>query len=184
MKNIRTIYFAFVLLTLGVFSSCTSKNEKNALAESIRQNEAVLFGDTLMRINDSLAVKVYDQYLTYVKNYAEDTLSPDYLFKAADLANGLKRPMEAIDHYTALIHQYPNAKKSATAAFMIAFVYETGVQDKEKAKEYYKKFFDAYPSHPLSESARASYEQLVAGWSDEELIRRFEAQNDSLDKIQ
>ena len=69
---------------------------------------------------------------------------------------------------------FPEFRKSPTALFMQAFIYETTIQDKEKAKEKYSAFIQKYPDHSLTTSAKASLDQLNANISDEELIRSFE----------
>jgi hypothetical protein len=65
---------------------------------------------------------------------------------------------------------------------MQAFLYETVLNDKEKAKAKYEEFIKSYPQHPLVSSAKASFDQINSGMSDEQLIKMFEQKQDSAKK--
>jgi outer membrane protein assembly factor BamD (BamD/ComL family) len=163
-----------VLMALALLASCQSKKDK--LADEIKTGEAKLFNDSVKMLNTVTANQVYQKYILFADTYKEDTASAAYLFKAADLANGLRRPKESVQIYERLRTTYPTYRKSAAALFMEAFLYETAIEDKEMAKTKYKEFIDKYPTHQLVPSAQASLDQLNQNLTDEELIRRFEAQ--------
>ena len=167
----RILFFTFII-ALG---ACKPAHEK--LSDEIFKQEAVLYSDTNKSLNAEEANKVYSNYLKYVKAYPNDTLSPDFLFKAADLANGLKRHEESVNLFARLINEYPEFRKSPAALFMQAFVLETEIKDTEKAKEKYKEFLSKFPKHKLAPSAQASLDQLNANLTDEELIKMFEEKN-------
>jgi tetratricopeptide (TPR) repeat protein len=173
MKQLYTAAITLILI-IG-FTSCTS--EKERLANRIAKGEEQLLNDSTKMLNPEIARKVMKDYVDYVAQYKEDTLAPVYLFKAADLANGLQQPKESIRLYEQLLSEYPEFKKAPSAVFMIGFIYDTVIQDKQKAKEYYQKFLDKYPQHPLAQSAVASLEQINSGLSDEDLVKLFEARN-------
>jgi TolA-binding protein len=169
MKYLSTI------ILLITFSACQSAKEK--LEIEIKNGESKLFGDSVKEMDKNIANEVFKNYLHYADTYKEDTSSAAYLFKAADLSNGLGRPMEAIKIYERMRNIYPDYRKSPAALFMQGFIYETAVQDKESAKEKYREFIQIYPDHTLVPSAQASLDQLNANLSDEELIKSFEAKN-------
>src|SRR5262249_53413303 len=123
---------------------------------------------------------VFKSYKDFTTKYPDDTASASYLFKAAELANGMRRYRDAIDLYGQFREKYPDHHKAAASLFLQAFIYDNNLRDKEKAKQLYSEFLQKYPGHQLASSATASLEQLKLGLSDEELIRRFEARQDSL----
>jgi TolA-binding protein len=168
--NLKFVYCLFLVSFLT--ASCKSPKEK--LADDIKKGETELFNDSLGTLNNEKANSVLQDYLTYSEKYKEDTTSASYLFKAGDLANGLKRPMEAIEIFEKMRVTYPDYRRSAAALFMQGFIFETAIQDKEKAKEKYRLFINNYPEHALTPSAEASLNQLNANLSDEELIKQFE----------
>ena len=100
----------------------------------IKNGETKLFGDSVKELDKNVASEVFKNYIHYADTYKEDTSSASYLFKAADLSNGLGRPLEAIKIYERMRKLYPDYRKSSVALFMQGFIYETAVHDKEKAK--------------------------------------------------
>ena len=164
-----------ILICIIAFASCKPSKEK--FADEISKGEAVLYSDTNMRLNVEEANKVFSNYLKYVENYPKDTLSPDLLFKAAELANGLKHHEESIKLFSRLVIEYPDFRKAPAALFMQAFVLETEIKNKDGAKEKYKEFLKKFPDSKLAPSAQASLDQLNANLSNEELIKMFEEKN-------
>jgi TolA-binding protein len=169
----KKIIYAIVIFSFLV--SCKSAKEK--LSEEITMGEAKLFSDSLKSLNVDESNNVLNNYLIYADKFKDDTLSANYLFKAADLANGLHRPKEAIAIFDRLRTSFPNYRKAPAALFMQGFIYETAMGEKAEAKEKYKEFVQKYPDHKLAPSAQASLDQLNANISDEDLIKSFEAKN-------
>jgi TolA-binding protein len=165
---------ALFFLIVTIFASCQSAKQK--LADEIKAGETKLFNDSIKILNTATANEVYKKYIQYADSYKDDTESAIYLFRAADLANGLRRPQESVSLYERLRDSYPGYKKSPAAIFMEGFIYETQLENKEKAKMKYREFIQQYPNHALTPSAQASLDQLNANLSDEDLIRKFEAQ--------
>jgi outer membrane protein assembly factor BamD (BamD/ComL family) len=163
------------LLIVVLFASCESAKKK--LSDEIAKGEARLFSDSVKSLNIDESNNVLNNYLVYADQFKDDTLSAEYLFKAADLANGLRRPKEAVAIFERLRTSFPEYRKTPAALFMQGFIYETSLGEKEKAKEKYKDFIQKYPNHTLTPSAQASLDQLNANLSDEELIRSFEEKN-------
>ena len=163
------------LLVIIFFTSCESSKKK--LSNEIKAGELKLFGDSVRTLNVEESNAVFKNYLVYADTYKNDTVSADYLFKAADLASGLNRPKESIAIFERLRTNFPDYRKSPSALFMQAFIYETALVDKENAKKKYKEFIAKYPDHKLTASAQASLDQLNANLSDEDLIKMFEAKN-------
>ncbi len=164
-------FFFYVIIV----TSCESQQKK--LSDEIKSGEARLFNDSAKTLNIEESNNVFNNYLVYADTYKEDTTSAGFLFKAGDLAHGLNRPKEAIAIFERLITTFPKYRKSSSALFMQAFIYETTLKDKENAKKKYKEFIIKYPDHKLTASAQASLEQLNANLSDEDLIKSFEAKN-------
>ena len=172
----------FILLSIVVvLFSC--KSEKQKLAEQIQLNEQKLFNDTSKMLNPAIANEELIAYKKFVSKFPQDTASPVYLYRAADLAHGLRHNREALDLYKQFVNSYPDNAKAASCLFLQAFIYDSDLQQKDSAKILYGQFLDKYPNHNLASSARASLEQIEMGLSDEELIKLFEARRDSAEKI-
>ena len=163
---------------LATMAACKSGREKSL--ETISMSEKKLFADSTRMLNDSVAEGLLKTYKDFVEKYPADSMAAPILFKAADLSNGMRRYKEAIDLYGQYREKYPDNKKAAAALFLQAFIYDSNLHDKEKAKQLYAEFLQKYPAHELTLSAKASLDQINMGLSDEQLIKLFQARSDSL----
>ena len=161
----------------SVFFSCQSKKEK--LQSEIKKNESQLFNDSTKMLDAQVANQTLEGYEKFVNTFPDDTASPGYLYKAADLAQGMKKSREAIRIYKEFIAKYPQHSKVAASYFLMAFVYDNDLHQKDSAKIFYKEFLEKFPTHQLAPSAKASLDQIEMGLTDEELVRMFEARLDS-----
>ncbi len=162
-------FFAFFILILF---SCTPSKEK--LQEQITNAEAELFKNDkgTFVFEDKLAVKTIEAYSAFVAAYPEDSLTPEYLFKKADLFRSLKDAGKSIETYNAIIEKYPDYKKAPYCLFLKGFIYENELNNTAKAKESYEAFLVKYPNHELADDVQFSLNNL--GKSPEQLIREFE----------
>ncbi len=132
---------------------------------------------------DSVAVnELVSEYQNFSSKYPDDSLSPEYLYKAAGLASGFNRGAQAIDLYESIIQAYPHYKRIPECYFMKAFTYENSLGNIGKANDLYNTFLDKYPDHELADDARAAINFL--GKSPEEMVREFEKMSsDSVNKV-
>ena len=157
-----------LLLTLA---SCTSEQQK--LEQAIAAKEKELYGDSTMKVDFSKARDMIALYSDFVKKYPEDEKAEDYLFKAGEVSMGVMQSNVAIKYFEQYYLKFPKAEKAPYSLFMQGFIYETQLQNTEKAKWCYEKFIRDFPEHKLAEDAKYSIANL--GKSEEELIREFEA---------
>ncbi len=157
-----------LLLTLA---SCTSEQQK--LQQSIDAKEKELYGDSTMVMDFAKAKDMIALYADFVKKYPENEKAEDYLFKAGEVSMGAMQSNVAIKYFEQYYEKYPKADKAPYSLFMQGFIYETQLNNTEKAKWCYEKFIRDFPTHKLAEDAKYSIANL--GKSEEELIREFEA---------
>jgi TolA-binding protein len=175
----KHIIYSFIIL--AVVAGC--KSEKKKLSEQVQANEKTLYTDSTKMLNHNLALSEIDLYKEYAEKYPDDTMSASYLFRAADLAHGMRKNREAMDLYNKFISKYPSHQKAAASLFLIAFIYDNDMNMKDSAKVKYKEFLKKYPQHNLAPSAMSSIQQIELGLSDEEMVKRWEAKQDSLKKL-
>ncbi len=176
----RTIIKLTLLSVFTFLFSC--KSEKQKLSEQIKAGEENLFNDSTKMLNPSIAREELENYRKYVSAWPDDTASAGFLFKAAELANGLRKHRDAVRLYREFITKYPEHPKTATGYFLLAFVYDNDLKQKDSAKICYREFLEKFPTHQFAPSAKASLDQIEMGLSDEELIKIFEARLDSANK--
>ncbi len=165
------------LLVISLIAACTS--EKQKLTNAIDAKEKELMADSLQAIDTKKAKEMIALYKSYAEKYATDTISYDYLFKAADISNGIGEYKEAIGLYKT-VSEKRDFRKKAVALFLQGFIYENQLKDYFQARKVYEEFLKEYPDHVLTDDVNYSLQNL--GKSPEELIREFEKQasNDTL----
>lgn len=171
---IKYLLILSLIVSSLFLTSCNSakKNESsNVLQQKIRITEGhVLLQDGTL-LPDS-AHKLIKLYGTYANSYPDDSLAPDYLFKAIDISINLPQPQKSLQLIDQFRELFPNDPKSGTALFLKAFLYDQQLADNVNAKKYYEAFLLSYPDHDFTDDAAAALKHL--GKTPEELILEFE----------
>jgi len=155
-----------ILSVMILFFACTESRKKQHEHISMLEN-------TLQDSYDTLKMaKLVELYDNYVNDFPSDSLSPIYVFRAAEINRVLGKGAEALTNYHLLIKTYPESVYVPEAYFFMAVVYENVLYDFTKASVSYCEFLDKYPEHPFAKDAKLSLEYL--GKSPEEIIRMFE----------
>ena len=113
MKTVKTLFFAFAVGTFMI--SCGQSKEK--LRTSIESAEARLYKDEMRLPSKVVADSVVNLYSEFAKQFPEDTMSPDYLFRAGDLYYSVKEFPQAIASFGLIQQKYSNYKKAPLALF-------------------------------------------------------------------
>ena len=163
----------FVLLSLALMLlSCGEKMS----VEKINELESKVFAKDAVLSSENV-IQLVDAYLLFAKQNPNDQQTPEFLFKALDVAVGVNAegPQKAIDIANVLIEKYPDFEMTPMAMFIKGFVYENMIGDLQSAETVYRQFIDKYPDNPMVEDVKATLENL--GLTPEELIRKFEEAN-------
>ena len=163
--------FVFLLL-VAMLLSCGEKIS----VEKINELESKVFAQGVVIIAENV-IQLVDAYLLFAEQNPNDSQSPDFLFKALDVAVGVNAegPQKAIDIANVLIEKYPDFEMTPMAMFIKGFVYENMIGDLQNAEMTYRHFIEKYPNSPIVEDVKATLENL--GLTPEELIRKFEEAN-------
>ena len=161
-----------ILLILSLALMMASCGPKMTV-EEINNLESQVFGVGSSPEKENI-VKLVDAYVLYAKQNPDDVKSADYLFRALDMAVGVNAegPQKAIDIADFMIEQYPDFEMTPMAMFLKGFVYETMMNDNEKALDTYHQFLERYPNSSLVNDVKSTIENI--GLSPEELIKKFE----------
>ncbi len=120
----------------------------------------------------NLAIKAYTDFVTY---FPEDTLAPEYLFRAGEVAMAAKKYRRALEYYQTITQTYPNYKHVTESLYLQAFLLDNFINDDAAAKSVYEEVITRYPSANYAKDAKAAIENL--GKTDEQLIEEFEKKN-------
>ena len=175
MKNI--IY----LLAISIFMIGCSESKETVL-QKIQDAENNLYAkEGAFQFNDSLATITIDAYEQYAESFPDDSLSAEYLFKAADLYRAKRNFEPALAIYDKIQSTYGDFPKVPQTIFLQGFVYENDLKDMPKAKERYETFLAKYPDHDLAKDVKFSLTHL--GKSPEEIIKEFTEKQEQADSL-
>lgn len=139
-----------VIFTLCVFISCTPSREE--MQSKINQYEQKIINTDVYSGQKSTDTLI-ELYTKYANNYREDSITPTYLFRAADLASNTGNTDMAIELLNRIISSYPEYHDIAGCYFMIGYAYENNEQY-DMAKEAYQTFVDKFPNHILANDTK------------------------------
>ncbi|GIV41320.1 MAG: hypothetical protein KatS3mg034_0630 [Vicingaceae bacterium] len=177
----KLIYF---LLSLTVFVSCNLSETKKKLEEEDKKKRLATIEQLNKEYNESFklgkpdegkAASLLRNYLDYSEKYPEDSLSPDFLFKTAQLAISLRRFDEGVKYLQKFRTLYKDHPLDPMVLFTLGFTYENHLNDLGKAEKYYQEFLNKYPNHELANDVDLMIQNL--GKSPEEIINRANQNN-------
>ena len=160
----------FVLLSLALMLlSCGEKMS----VEKINELESKVFAKDAVLSSENV-IQLVDAYLLFAKQNPNDQQTPEFLFKALDVAVGINAegPQKAINIADVLIEKYPDFEMTPMAMFVKGFVYENMMNDNDKALDTYRHFLERYPNNPMAADVEASIKNI--GIPLDELIKTFE----------
>ncbi|MFZ1687539.1 MAG: tetratricopeptide repeat protein [Flavobacteriales bacterium] len=122
------------------------------------------------------AQELLDVYKAYAKANPHDSLSPEYLFRAAGLSDPLGRPDESMLLYERVIRDYPGWSRIVDCYYLRALTLDK-MGKKDEARMAYEEVISRYPDHQFAKDAKQMIENLQ--YTDEQLIEKFRAQNEA-----
>jgi outer membrane protein assembly factor BamD (BamD/ComL family) len=165
------------LLLLYCLSSCSSDapavtDEKQQMISEIDSLHSKMVNPQTMELNKDLAKQALAAYEGFVLKFPEDSLSPEYLFRASDIARGVGDYAKAMEDLKKICSQYPNYRKVPESIFLQGYYLQEFFGDTVAAKEYYKQLISKYPEHPFADDAKALMSMF--GKSEADIIKGFE----------
>lgn len=120
--------------------------------------------------------RLVEQYSAYANIDLNDSLAPEFLFKAANVCIGLEDYERSIRFFDRVVKHFPDYLKRPEAMYMAGFVSDYHMGKKGQAKERYEKLIEKYPNHIFAKEARLAIDALYM--TDEELIQKFKEANE------
>lgn len=170
----KPILFAMAWLLSFSLLSCNTKTstvDKQAKKERITQLEEQLFKVADGVADKKAAAEMIDAYQDYADSFPQDSLSPHYLFRAADISLNVFHSDATIRLFDKIMTSYPQFEGVGHILFFKAFTYDYYLNQKEEAAIYYHQFLKQHPKHPFAKDAEISLQQL--GKSPEEVLKEF-----------
>lgn len=172
-----------VLAALGL-SSCVEPTDQASKAsdEAATRDKLVQEIDSLekdltahlnfdVQMNRVRANEVLNKYRSYIMQHPRDSITAEYLFRAADLSVGLGNYDAAINYLNRLIKDFPNFDRIVEMWLFKGFIYEAYMNNHGEAARTYKEIIARYPNHRLASDARAALENLTL--TEEQLLEKL-----------
>jgi outer membrane protein assembly factor BamD (BamD/ComL family) len=123
-------------------------------------------------MNDTATVSaLVVKYEDFAKKYPNDSLSPEFLFRAGGICLNAGKTLKALELYKSVAFKFPGSKWTPYSVFMQAFVEDNYLRDFDIAKIHYQQVVAGYPNHPLADDAVQALEYL--GKSAEEMLKEI-----------
>lgn len=178
MRNIALVFLAIAFLLSCSQSADNSEVSKSPSAEEkkqvIAELEAKVEADSL-RADFNARKQLLNRYAEFSNEFREEELTPEYLFRAAKLAIEMGMSKRAVEYLTNLHDGFPKYERKIEAAFLVGFIYENMLNDRELAQKAYEKVVELYPESSWAADAKASINLLYL--TDEQKIEKFIKQN-------
>jgi len=169
--------YILLIPALALLAACGgTKTESPAdVSARIRAMEDSVFQS--LSFDQRRAQALLDVYKAYANANPKDTMSAEYLFRAANVAKSMHDGEQCISLYDRIIREWPSWRRLPDVFYLKAFTIDSELDRKGEAETAYREVISRYPDHPFAKDARAMIENLQ--YTDEELIQRFQAMQDS-----
>lgn len=118
------------------------------------------------------AIKLYTDYALY---FPTDTLAPEYLFKAGEVATASKKYKKALEQYETILSKYADYKHYKETMYLKAFLLDNFLNDDAAAKVVYEEVIAKYPTTNYAKDAKTAIQNL--GKTDEQLMEEIKKKN-------
>ncbi|MBK6523794.1 MAG: tetratricopeptide repeat protein [Bacteroidia bacterium] len=116
------------------------------------------------------SIRAFTDYAFYCEN---DSMSPIYLIKTAQIAMAINNANQAKVVLDRCISNYPKFKNKPAAMFMLGQLYDEQhmLNNEEEAKKIYEALIYEYPKSDWAINAKAAIKLL--GKTDEQIVKEF-----------
>lgn len=126
----------------------------------------------LNTVTANLAIKAYYDFTSM---FPDDSLSPDFIFKSAEIATATQQYPQALKDYQMIEEKYSDYKLYPESLFLQASLFDNYLNDDAKAKAVYEKLIAKFPTSSYATDSKAAINNL--GKTDEELHKEFMKKN-------
>ncbi len=173
--------YLLMIPVAALLFGCGPKAETPAdVSDRIRAMEDSVFES--LTFDKRKAQGLVDVYKAYANANPGDTMSAEYLFRAANVAKSMHDGEEGLKLYDRIIREFPSWRRLPDVYYLKAFTIDSELGHKGEALTAYQEVIGRFPDHAFAKDARAMMDNLQ--YSDEELIKRFEAMQDSVEAAQ
>jgi hypothetical protein len=152
-----------------------------ALFAKATKLDSILYTQTELNKNTaSDAIKAFSDYAYYCSN---DSLSPIFLIKTAQVAVAINNITQAKLTLEKCIEMYPKFEGLPAAMFLLGQLYDEKeyLNNEAEAKRIYEEIIAKFPNSPEAESAKGAIKFL--GMTDKQIINQLKQEQNSTPKV-
>lgn len=136
--------------------SITKIESRKKYYEAVQAAQKTLSQDKMFdKKKASDALRAYSDFFTM---FPEDSLAPEYLFRAGQLAEGFGNYQQAGVYYETVIEKHKGYKRYPDVVFAAALMYDTYLEKvnhgDDRAKQLYNFVISNYPGTRMAEDAK------------------------------
>lgn len=166
---------ALILILAALVAACGPSKEERI--DQIENFEDSIF-ESAIAADEATADQLTALYTDFADRYPSDSLTPQYLLKAAEVQSNVMHTDRAIELFDRIIADYPDFEDVPICYFLKGSAYEDNSQF-DLAKQAYQTFVDKYPDHFMAATTRTMIPNV--GLSPEEMLDKILDQaNDTL----
>jgi TolA-binding protein len=174
--------FSSLVAVALIWTSCTSGDVNGsspltaqAQWEHINLKKAELVNDESREMDTAAAQEMLQLLQAYIDSFPNDTLVPEALFYAGDVAQGLGDYWGGVKFLNRLYRTYPESKRAPEAVLLQAFILDEHLNQKNLAAKSYEDFIERFPNHARAREVRGM--MLLLNEGEEAFIKRIEKDN-------
>jgi tetratricopeptide (TPR) repeat protein len=164
----KRLSFTIVALCAIILVSC-HPNRSKELTQIQQYEDSLLHNAAQVIIDTNLGNQTVALYLQFANDFPNDSLTPGFIYKAADISFNMGKYPAALDYFNRIIDNYAEYSDLGTCYFMVGETYNC-MSQYEQAKEAYQQFIELFPDHPLAKDIRYQLEHNMVGMSPEEML--------------
>ncbi len=157
---------------LTMVASCQTAPVEDSLTISIKKMEEEMKNHA--ELDTAAARKLTDAYQEYARLNPNDSLTPYYLSRAAEVYKEMPgKVLKSVVTYNRVHTDYPESPMAPKAVFMIGFVFDDKLKDTTRAAKSYTYFLEQYPDHPLAADAKQLLLMLKDTLDEEQMVKMW-----------
>jgi len=184
----------YSLIVLFVLGACNSSTETSKQESVVKKDSVIAVAgdcqrlliqakrmDSLLLSSEVLDPKLANEAIIlfngFGSNCANDSLAPEFLMKAGQVAQAIKNYTKAEELYKKCATDFPKYKNRAACLFLLARLYdeESMLNNETAAKIMYSQIVLEYPNTSYASDAKAAVNNM--GKTDEQLVHEFLKKN-------
>ena len=168
------------LMIIVALNAC--KQSKEDAIEEINAAQTEMGSKNIdFRLTEDSIQSMVNLYVDFANNFPDDSLAPEYLFKAAEIQKNYQDYDKALYLLNQAYQKYTGHPRAPYCLFVMGLIYQDDIKDLEKARIKYEWFLQKYPDHEFADDTEFLLENL--GKSDAEILRMLEKKAAARDTI-